>query len=170
VKQKRSGYPAGTVTETTVTRGRQALFVRVQDGCVVQVELLPLGAKPMPRPDPQDPVLRRAAHELREYLAGKRRKFTVPFKQEGSPFQQDVWAALVGKVPYGRVVSYATLAEMAGRPKAARAVGTAMNRNRLPLLVPCHRVVASDGIGGYGYGLEWKKLLLDMEKSPTRAR
>jgi methylated-DNA-[protein]-cysteine S-methyltransferase len=153
-------------TASSATFVHQGLPVRVSsDGAhVTQLELLPLGRKPKPGPPPKDPVLKKAVAELKAYLVGKRRKFSVPFKQSGTPFQQAVWQALL-KVPYGRVISYGDLAREAGYPKAARAVGSAMNRNRVPLIVPCHRVVASNGIGGFGCGLEWKKRLLGMEKA-----
>jgi methylated-DNA-[protein]-cysteine S-methyltransferase len=143
--------------------GPQGVRVTVLDGTVTKVDLLPLGRKPKPGPAPKDPVLKKAVAELKAYLAGKRRKFSIPFKQSGTPFQQAVWKALL-KVPYGRVLSYGDLAREAGYPRAARAVGSAMNRNRLPLIVPCHRVVASNGIGGFGCGLGWKKRLLALEK------
>lgn len=134
---------------------------------IVGVELLPLGGTQVLFAEPaaagRDRVLTRACLEVRQYLLGRRRGFSVPFDQPGSDFFQRVWRALA-EVPYGRVVSYAELARKAGKPGAARAVGTAMNRNRLPLLVPCHRVLASAGIGGFGCGLAWKRRLLELEK------
>jgi len=82
---------------------------------------------------------------------------------EGPPFYRAVWEAL-RKVPYGSTVSYGELAALAGRPGAARAVGSAMNRNPAAILVPCHRVTASQGkLGGFACGIEWKKFLLALE-------
>lgn len=152
-----------------IRQGSQRVQVAVEEGAVVEVTLLPLGSKSAPLPAPKDAFLKKAAQELKQYLAGRRRKFTLPTRQPGTPFQQAVWKAL-GKVPYGRVVRYGDLAQEAGYPKAARAVGSAMNRNRLPLIVPCHRVVASNGIGGFGCGIDWKKILLDLETDSGERR
>jgi O-6-methylguanine DNA methyltransferase len=85
-----------------------------------------------------------------------------PLDLRGSPFQRKVWRTLL-LVPPGKTISYGRLAALAGSPGAARAVGTAMRMNRIPILVPCHRVVASNGPGGYGGGLALKQELLDLE-------
>lgn len=140
----------------------QCVRVSVADGAVTHVELLPLGRKAKAAA-PKDPLLKKAVRELKGYLQGKRRRFTVPFKQGGTEFHQAVYKAL-RTVPYGTVLTYGDLARLAGKPRAARAVGTAMNRNQLPLIVPCHRVVASNGLGGFGCGIAWKKRLLDLER------
>lgn len=101
--------------------------------------------------------------ELMSYFAGRLRVFTVRLDVRGTPFQGRVWRALMS-VPYGAVVTYGELARMAGVPDAARAVGGAMNRNRVPIIIPCHRVVAAGGkIGGYGGGLDIKRALLEVE-------
>lgn len=149
--------------EAELKVGQARVRVQCDADAVLKVELLPLGSRAKKPAPPKGPLLKQAVAELKDYLQGRRKKFTVPFKQSGTPFHQSVWKALL-TVPYGQVVSYGELARLAGRPRAARAVGTAMNRNQLPLIVPCHRVVASNGIGGYGCGIEWKKLLLEMEK------
>ena len=105
----------------------------------------------------------RAARELDEYFAGKRRKFTVPLDLQGTPFQLQVWSTL-RKIPFGKAVSYGEEARMLGKPKAARAVGSANGRNPIPIIVPCHRVVAGDGsLGGYSAGLPMKRKLLALE-------
>jgi len=150
--------------------GPQHLRIHVSDGKVRQVELLTLKPQAVvkktivPKGSGKDAVLlAKALKEMAAYLSGKLKRFTVPFAQTGTPFHEAVWKALLG-VPFGQVVTYGELARMAGRPRAARAVGSAMNRNRLPLLVPCHRVVASNGVGGFGCGLEWKWVLLGLEK------
>ncbi len=104
-----------------------------------------------------------AAAQLEEYFAGRRRRFDLPFVLSGTPFQCDVWRSLAD-IPYGTTVSYAELAEMVGRPTAFRAVGQANGSNPLPIVLPCHRVVASGGgIGGYGGGLPVKRKLLSLE-------
>ena len=104
-----------------------------------------------------------AARELDEYFAGKRRKFTVPLDLQGTPFQLQVWSTL-RRIPFGKAVSYGEEARMLGKPKAARAVGSANGRNPIPIIVPCHRVVAGDGsLGGYSAGLPMKRKLLALE-------
>lgn len=106
-----------------------------------------------------------AAAQVAEYLEGRRRKFDVPVDWSGLPdFTRTVLQAC-SRVPYGRTVSYGELAAQAGRPRAARAVGQVMARNRLPLILPCHRVLArGGGLGGYGLGLKTKQHLLDLEQ------
>jgi len=109
------------------------------------------------------PLLIQLQAELGEYFAGTRVRFDVPVAFEGTEFQRSVWKALQG-IPSGKAVSYRTLAEAIGRPKAVRAVGTAVGRNPLCIVVPCHRVLASDGsLGGYVAGLDRKQLLLTLE-------
>ena len=144
--------------------GGAGVRVEALGDAVTGVELLPLGRPHREGGDLKDPLLAGAAEQIRDYLSGRRRGFRLRHRQAGPDFFEAAWSALA-RVPYGRVVSYGTLAGMAGRPGAARAVGGAMGRNRLPLLVPCHRVVASDGIGGFGCGLDWKRRLLALEKT-----
>ncbi|MGW7491671.1 methylated-DNA--[protein]-cysteine S-methyltransferase [Streptomyces sp. NPDC054786] len=111
------------------------------------------------------PHLATATAELTAYFAGELQSFTVPLDWSlSSGFHARVLHALAAGVPYGSVVGYQDLAERVGEPGAARAVGAAMGSNPLPVIVPCHRVVASDGgIGGFGGGLETKRLLLALE-------
>lgn len=109
-------------------------------------------------------VLRALDRELREYFAGKRREFTVPLLCSGTPFQERVWSAL-RRIPYGATRSYAEIAAEIGAPGAQRAVGTANGRNRIAIVIPCHRVInAGGGLGGYGGGLHRKRWLLDLER------
>lgn len=104
-----------------------------------------------------------AVRQLTEYFAGERTQFDLPFELEGTPFQKDVWLAL-GEIPYGKTISYSELASMVGRPTAFRAVGQANGANPIPIVLPCHRVLASGGrIGGYGGGLAMKRQLLAIE-------
>lgn len=104
-----------------------------------------------------------AVSQLEEYFDGRRRRFDLPTKLSGTDFQRQVWRSL-RDIPYGSVVSYAELAAMVGRPGAFRAVGQANGANPLPIVLPCHRVVASGGrIGGYGGGLAMKRRLLALE-------
>lgn len=104
-----------------------------------------------------------ARRQLEEYFAGTRRHFDVVLAAtRATTFQHDVWQALRA-LPYGTVATYARVAEMTGRPRAARAVGNANHANPWPILVPCHRVVAAQGLGGYGGGIDVKRFLLSLE-------
>lgn len=104
-----------------------------------------------------------AAKQLSEYFGGTRRQFEVRFSETpATPFQRDVWDALE-KIPFGQVRTYAQVASAVMRPRASRAVGNANHANPWPVLVPCHRVVAANGLGGYGGGDEVKRYLLELE-------
>jgi O-6-methylguanine DNA methyltransferase len=101
--------------------------------------------------------------ELEEYFAGKRREFTFPLDLRGTDFQKACWHALLA-IPYGETRSYGDIARAVGKPNAFRAVGMANNRNPVAIVVPCHRVIASDGtLCGYGGGLDVKRKLLELE-------
>ncbi len=101
--------------------------------------------------------------QLNRYFQGRRVIFRFPLELRGTHFQRKVWETLL-KIPYGEVRSYGWVAEQVGRPKAQRAVGNAVASNPIAIIIPCHRVVRSDGsIGGYGYGVEMKKKLLELE-------
>ena len=105
--------------------------------------------------------------ELEEYFAGSRRQFTFPLDLRGTDFQLACWRALV-LIPYGETRSYADIARVVGKPNAFRAVGMANNRNPVAIVVPCHRVIASDGtLCGYGGGLDVKRKLLELEGALT---
>ena len=108
-------------------------------------------------------ITRAAASQLREYLAGERRRFDLPLAPHGTPFQLQVWRALYA-IPWGETISYGELARRIGKPRAVRAVGAANGANPLSIVVPCHRVVGSDGrLTGYGGGLAAKGFLLELE-------
>jgi methylated-DNA-[protein]-cysteine S-methyltransferase len=111
-----------------------------------------------------DPVLDAAQRQLTEYFAGERRAFDLPLASEGSEFQKKVWAELQ-RIPYGETASYGDIARRLGyEPVISRAVGVANASNPLPIVVPCHRVVGSDGsLTGYAGGVERKRILLDLE-------
>lgn len=112
----------------------------------------------------ETPLLKLAAVEILEYLAGKRKKFDVPLAPEGTPFQKSVWTALQ-TIPYGETATYGEIAAKVGNPKAARAIGRANHDNPIAILIPCHRVVGANGkLTGYAAGLEIKKALLEIEK------
>ncbi|MCE7975420.1 MAG: methylated-DNA--[protein]-cysteine S-methyltransferase [Leptolyngbya sp. PLA1] len=111
------------------------------------------------------PVLDLTRAELDAYFRGDLRDFTVPVAQAGTDFQHRVWAEL-RRIPYGHTISYAQLAARVGNPSAVRAVGGANGANNVPIIVPCHRVIASDGtLGGFGGGLDRKRWLLSREHS-----
>ena len=114
----------------------------------------------------RDPArLQRARRQLEEYFAGTRRTFDLELHVVGTSFQLQVWKALRG-IPYGETLSYAGLAERIGQPSACRAVGAANGRNPLPIIVPCHRVIGSNGtLVGFGGGLDVKRALLALERS-----
>jgi len=108
-------------------------------------------------------VLREARRQLGEYFAGSRERFDVPLAPEGTPFQRAIWNA-IAEVPCGATRTYADLAVRTGRPGCARAAGAATGRNPLSIIVPCHRIVGSDGsLTGYAGGLDRKKRLLALE-------
>jgi methylated-DNA-[protein]-cysteine S-methyltransferase len=107
----------------------------------------------------------RARGQIEEYLAGQRREFTLNLAPRGTAFQQWVWTAL-RRIAFGQTRSYGQLAAEAGKPGGARAIGQAVGSNPICLVIPCHRVIAADGsLGGFAYGVEMKRRLLQLEKS-----
>jgi methylated-DNA-[protein]-cysteine S-methyltransferase len=109
-----------------------------------------------------------AIRQIAEYFAGERQKFELPLALDGTPFQTRVWRELM-EIPFGRTWSYAELARRIGKPGASRAVGLANGSNPISIIVPCHRVIGSDGsLTGYGGGLERKRWLLEHEGSAGR--
>jgi methylated-DNA-[protein]-cysteine S-methyltransferase len=124
---------------------------------------LPNNLRVVPEGDAASPpVLLEARAQLEQYFAGERTAFDLPMDLMGTPFQRDVWAELC-RIPYGEAISYGELARRVGRPTGPRAVGQANGRNPIPIVVPCHRVVAGNGIGGYGGGVPCKQALLELE-------
>ncbi|HJP96963.1 MAG TPA: methylated-DNA--[protein]-cysteine S-methyltransferase [Rhodanobacteraceae bacterium] len=117
-----------------------------------------------PDAEPGKAKLHPAAREFEEYFAGTRQQFDVPLHPSGTPFQLEVWGALLA-IPYGETVSYADIARRIRRPRAVRAVGAANGANPLSIIVPCHRVIGSHGdLVGYGGGLPIKRWLLAHER------
>ena len=115
-------------------------------------------------PSGTSPVLRETIAQLKAYFAGELREFSVPLAPEGTPFQLSVWEHLMA-IPYGETISYGELAKRIGNPNASRAVGLANGSNPIPVIVPCHRVIGSNGkLTGYGGGLPIKKHLLALEQ------
>jgi methylated-DNA-[protein]-cysteine S-methyltransferase len=127
------------------------------------------------RAAPPDPAWKQDAaaldkpiRQLRAYFAGELETFDLPLAPEGTPFQQTVWNELC-KIPYGQTVSYGDLARRIGNPNASRAVGLANGSNPIPIVIPCHRVIGSNGkLTGYGGGLPIKEKLLALERRQLR--
>lgn len=134
-----------------------------EDGRLIQVVFGDKGC-------PQDlnvletPLIARAGQQLFEYFGQRRKEFDLPFRLTGTDFQKSCWYA-VSKIPYGETRTYREVALSLGKPKAVRAMGSANGKNPLPIIVPCHRVIGSDGsLTGYGGGLEAKRYLLNLER------
>ena len=120
------------------------------------------------RPEKPSKVIVSAKKQLGQYFSGRRKTFNIPYQMAGTPFQQAVWKSLMD-IPYGKSVSYAEIAAMAGYPKAVRAAANACGDNALTVIIPCHRVIGSDdGLTGYGGGLGAKRYLLDLESPQQR--
>ncbi len=113
------------------------------------------------------PLVDKLTQELAEYFAGKRREFSIPVEPRGTEFQCAVWREIAA-IPYGATLTYAEVARGAGRPNAVRAAGSATGANPIPILIPCHRVIAAHGkLGGFSGGLDAKRRLLALEKAAT---
>ena len=157
--QRQLRTPVGVLRVTASERGVTAIE-RVSRASVASCAKVSTRAKVSPRAARHADT---AVRQLREYFAGTRRKFAVPLDLDGTEFQQRAWAAMCG-IRYGHTLSYAQQAKAIGKPKAVRAVGSANGANPVPIIVPCHRVIASDGsLGGYALGLTMKRYLLALE-------
>ena len=135
-------------------------------GTLVEI-LLPNRSRKPSAPEPLPPGaasgMREAQRQLIEYFHGTRRRFDLTLELHGSPFEQRVWMKLLD-IPYGATASYGRIAEQLGLANGARAVGSANGSNPIPIVIPCHRVVGSDGsLTGYGGGLPLKRALLELE-------
>lgn len=109
------------------------------------------------------PLLEKAKEEIEEYFQGKRKTFDLPLDAKGTEFQKKVWKELLD-IRYGETLSYGEIGDRIGT-KAYRAIGNACGKNPIPILIPCHRVVGKDNIGGFSLGLDLKRKLLDIERS-----
>lgn len=109
-------------------------------------------------------LIKEAFKQIEEYIKGTRKEFDLPINPEGTEFRKKVWEELK-KIPYGKTVSYGTIAKNIGNPKASRAVGGANNKNPIAIIIPCHRVIGSSGkLVGYAGGLDIKQKLLEIEE------
>ena len=153
----RLGPMAWAIVDSTLGR-----FAVGGDDELVRTVLLPHELVAVPSSDRRSALVEQAASQIEEYLRGARREFSVPVRSAGTAFQERVWG-LLSQIPYGSTVTYGWMADGVARPRAARAAGQALGRNPLPLIRPCHRVVASDGLGGYGGGESVKAALIALE-------
>jgi O-6-methylguanine DNA methyltransferase len=181
------GVPMETLHSTMFTSPVGPLFLAASDQGLVALEFdARLPGQQTIRPNPRDlrsenkraekrgrrfeesaSAMRPYTRELEEYFAGERREFTFALDLRGTDFQLACWRALLA-IPYGETRSYGDIARAVGRPQGFRAVGMANNRNPIAIVVPCHRVIASDGtLCGYGGGLDVKRKLLELEGALT---
>jgi methylated-DNA-[protein]-cysteine S-methyltransferase len=149
---------------TTVPTPLGDLLLVAVDGALVKAHFAPFD-EPDTAPTPHAPVLVEAARQLAEHFAGERTDFDLPLAPPGTAFQQRVWDELC-RIPYGTTTTYGELAERLGDPRCVRAVGLANGRNPIAVVVPCHRVIGSDGkLRGYAGGIERKQRLLALESA-----
>ena len=139
------------------------LEIKSDNQAINEVRLLK--NNPVLRHTSENPTIKKVCLQLDEYFAGKRKKFDLPLSPKGTVFQRTVWKQLQ-EIPYGKTISYSQLAKSINNPKACRAVGSANGKNPVIIIIPCHRVIASNGgLGGYACGLDIKKQLLELEKN-----
>ena len=160
----------GTTSYTEMETPIGRLMLAADDGGLRQI--LFLKGKRAVRPDPDWRENRRPLTEtirqLSAYFSGELQRFTLPLAPEGTPFQLEVWQRLC-EIPYGETVSYGEVARRIGHPSASRAVGLANGANPIPIVIPCHRVIGSNGkLTGYGGGLPTKEKLLALERRQLR--
>lgn len=159
---KTTKTPVGRLKLVASDRGLAAILWENDDP--KRVRLSPLAE------DKNHPVLLEAERQLNDYFVGKRKKFSLKFDFVGTEFQKEVWEALA-TIPFGETRSYAQIAQQVGRPKAVRAVGAANGKNPISIIVPCHRVIGSNGkLTGFAGGLETKATLLKLESGKHRSK
>ena len=142
------------------------LRIVANDRGITQIALADV--KPVQEAEAANEWTQEAVRQIREYLDGRRTTFTVPLDPAGTPFQKQVWKALM-EIPYGETRSYRDIAKQVGNPNACRAVGMANHRNPILLMIPCHRVIGASGkLTGYAAGLDKKEYLLRLEQETRR--
>ena len=152
---------------TTIFKTVVGLMALKTEGDAITRLWLPERLPELEHASPSD-LATEAVLQINAYLAGKLRDFQLPLSPAGTPFQMRVWHIL-NTIPYGTTVSYQDVARDLGNPKATRAVGMANNRNQIPIIIPCHRVVGKSGaLTGYGGGLSLKQHLLELERRVLR--
>jgi methylated-DNA-[protein]-cysteine S-methyltransferase len=151
-------FPFGDNQQLALVGGEQG---------IEQIRFEGTPADGVPRDD-DFPVLKATAEQLTAYFGGELKVFELPLTPEGTAFQRNVWNALL-TIPYGETRSYMQMAALIGAPKAVRAVGAANGQNPIPIVIPCHRVIGSNGkLTGFGGGLPLKRQLLDLEAPQKR--
>jgi methylated-DNA-[protein]-cysteine S-methyltransferase len=159
----------GRVATATVDSPIGSLRLTARAGMLSELEMLREPSRPTPAGD-VPAALRDTVDQVAAYFAGELTEFSVPLALDGTPFQRQVWAGLLA-IPYGQTWSYGELAARVGRPTAYRAVGLAVGRNPVAVIVPCHRVIGANGsLTGFGGGLERKATLLQLERRVSAAR
>jgi len=143
----------GDVVYSLTLRSIGKISVRISNGMLTRVSFGGNGRKGVPR---------KIRGWFEAYMGGKHLPFPYPISQAGTKFERRVWSA-ISKIPYGETRTYKELAEEIGSPKSWRAVGNTCKKNKVPIVIPCHRVVAKGGIGGFSQGLSHKKGLLNLE-------
>jgi methylated-DNA-[protein]-cysteine S-methyltransferase len=141
------------------------LEIAADGGVVRSVRLVTAEAGEFIQENEKQTLLNTATRELKEYFEGKRDTFTFKMEPEGTPFQREIWNALL-RIPFGETMTYGQIACATDRPNGARVVGMACNKNPIMIAIPCHRVVGADGsLTGYAAGTRVKQMLLDLERS-----
>ncbi len=165
---KQLDSPIGRLRLVATDQGLSHLLFDQQAGDSVDSSSMgssSVGSDSDPAKADDHPVLAAATSQLEEYFAGQRQEFDIPLDLTGTEFQRAAWSALAG-VPFGETRSYRQQAEAIGRPNTVRAIGAANGRNPVPIVLPCHRIVGSDGsLTGYGGGLPIKEFLLNHEQA-----
>ena len=154
--------------ETSSTQPQTAVPAATGNDAAGAGAFRPLAPVKNPRQEKPSKVIALAMKQLGQYFSGRRKRFNIPYMMAGTPFQESVWKSLMD-IPYGKSISYADIAAMAGHPKAVRAAANACGDNAISIIIPCHRVIGSDtGLTGYGGGLGVKRYLLDLESEQQR--
>jgi methylated-DNA-[protein]-cysteine S-methyltransferase len=149
--------------ETNLNTPLGRLGLLADDSCLIELSLQGLKGLSV-RGKPEKERFKVEIEELTQYFSKKRNSFTFKIQIGGTDFQKSVFNSMK-TIKYGKVLTYKELAAKIGKPKAYRAVGSACGANRIPIVIPCHRVVSSTGLGGFGGGLERKKFLLNLESN-----
>lgn len=140
------------------------MLIELEDGKITLLQF----TKEAISEEPLEGVVKEVKHELDEYLSGKRKVFDLPLDLKGTDFQKSVWQA-VNDIPFGQTTTYLKLSQKLGNPAAIRAVGAAIGANPILVIVPCHRIIGTNGqLTGYAGGLERKQALLELEGFPTQ--
>ena len=158
---------AGTISIAEIESPAGLLRLAADDEALQRLEFVS-GKKNTSHPAPTAKILKETIRQLRAYFSGKLEQFDLPLAPEGTPFQLEVWRRLC-EIPYGETISYGELARRIGNPNASRAVGLANGSNPIAIIIPCHRVIGSNGkLTGYGGGLPIKEKLLALERGQLR--